>query len=578
MARATGASLLVVLAAESASACECTDSFAACPLWATPELCSQLQSFMHSECSLSCGICEPCAVHAADPCVAVPDDFRPGSIALTFARVASKHELAPTVLSEDPPVIMLDSFADAVEVEVIAREAEAVGFGASGSSCSFKAACNSSALSCVPIQGNHCWALPAMRELEARMLSTMEVPAKNCEPLRFFRYEQGETFQPHHDAAGQLIEPDTPGGPRVWSLYVFLNDVERGGEFRFPQLNISVAPKAGRAVLWPHLMDTDLQSPDERTEHEGAPVASGKKLGVNLHVHRSNLRTRVLAGCAIESEPPIQHTFPYERLAGSGPLHDVVGWHASDAVSQLLEAGASADAASADGTTPLHLASGRGLLEAVGSLLAAGAAVDAADGHGATALHHAARQGQAAAARLLIAAGATVEHSGASGMQPLHLAARLGQAEAVLALLDAGAAVDSRGGKSGLTALHLAARHGHATLARALISAGAAVGSSDKNEATPLHSAAAEGQASLVRMLLDEGGAAVDAAGGRGITALHLAAGLGKLEVVCLLRSKGARTSAQDAAGRKPVDYARRGNHPEVVRLLAGGHTAKEEL
>jgi hypothetical protein len=54
--------------------------------------------------------------------------------------------------------------------------------------------------------------------------------------------------------------------------------------------------------LWPHLLDGDLVTPDMRTEHEGTEVVEGVKLGVNLHAHRSNLRTRVLAGCTVEQE------------------------------------------------------------------------------------------------------------------------------------------------------------------------------------------------------------------------------------------------------------------------------------
>ena len=86
----------------------------------------------------------------------------------------------------------------------------------------------------------------------------------------------------------------------MWTLYTFLNDVPEGGHFRFPRLDISIQPKPGRAILWPHLLDSDLVTPDERTEHEGAIVLGeqgGRKYGVNLHAHRNNLRTRILAGC-----------------------------------------------------------------------------------------------------------------------------------------------------------------------------------------------------------------------------------------------------------------------------------------
>ena len=125
-----------------------------------------------------------------------------------------------------------------------------------------------------------------MRQLESRMVDVVGVPAENCEPLRFVHYSAGgQRFGPHHDAVGQGgIDPHTPGGPRSWTLYTFLTRVEAGGALRFPALNLSIEARPGRAVLWPHLLDDDLQSVDERTVH-GAPVFDGIKVGVNLHAH-----------------------------------------------------------------------------------------------------------------------------------------------------------------------------------------------------------------------------------------------------------------------------------------------------
>ena len=51
-----------------------------------------------------------------------------------------------------------------------------------------------------------------------------------------------------------------------------------GGAFSFPHLNLTVPAAAGRALLWPHLMDTDLATPDMRTEHEGTEVIAGVRL------------------------------------------------------------------------------------------------------------------------------------------------------------------------------------------------------------------------------------------------------------------------------------------------------------
>ena len=78
-------------------------------------------------------------------------------------------------------------------------------------------------MSCLPVDGSACWEDPTLRDLEKQMLEVVNLPAENCEPLRFVRYRSSQSFGPHHDAQGQSgIAPHTPGGPRVWTLYLFL--------------------------------------------------------------------------------------------------------------------------------------------------------------------------------------------------------------------------------------------------------------------------------------------------------------------------------------------------------------------
>ena len=242
--------VFVVLIARS-DGCTNGDRYASCYRWAAAGQCKLLPRFMNAECPVSCGLCEHIAV---DPCVQLEDSAGPGAIVSTFSYAVATHtELKPTVLSRDPFVVMFDEFAGAKEVEEIANIAEDVGFGAKGSSCGFKsvhkAGCNSASMSCIPIAGGSCWSHAVMERFEERMLEVVQLPAENCEPLRFFQYDEGETFTLHHDAAGQHdIAVDTPGGPRVWTLYVFLSAAASGGSFDFPRLNVSIAAKPGRAV------------------------------------------------------------------------------------------------------------------------------------------------------------------------------------------------------------------------------------------------------------------------------------------------------------------------------------------
>ena len=52
------------------------------------------------------------------------------------------------------------------------------------------------------------------------------------------------------------------------TLFLYLNDVEEGGGTHFPLLDITVQPKKGSALLWPSVVDEDIEQKDFRTDHE----------------------------------------------------------------------------------------------------------------------------------------------------------------------------------------------------------------------------------------------------------------------------------------------------------------------
>ena len=77
------------------------------------------------------------------------------------------------------------------------------------------------------------------------------------------RYRSGgtERFQLHFDAIHQFAS-------RYLVLLWYLNDVEAGGETRFPQLDYAVRPQAGRLLMFP---------PYWMYQHEGVPPLAGEK-------------------------------------------------------------------------------------------------------------------------------------------------------------------------------------------------------------------------------------------------------------------------------------------------------------
>ena len=56
---------------------------------------------------------------------------------------------------------------------------------------------------------------------------------------------------------------------------------ECGGGTGFPELNITVQPKKGSALLWPSVLDEKPNEKDDRTDHEALAVKKGIKYGAN---------------------------------------------------------------------------------------------------------------------------------------------------------------------------------------------------------------------------------------------------------------------------------------------------------
>ena len=71
-----------------------------------------------------------------------------------------------------------------------------------------------------------------------------------------------------------------------------------GGGTRFPLLDITVQPKKGNAVLWPSVVDEDIEKKDFRTDHEALPVIKGVKFGANAWIHTRNYREAEANDCA----------------------------------------------------------------------------------------------------------------------------------------------------------------------------------------------------------------------------------------------------------------------------------------
>jgi prolyl 4-hydroxylase len=118
------------------------------------------------------------------------------------------------------------------------------------------------------------------------------MPIRNAEMFQVVHYESGTEYKPHFDSFDQSTELGKkywePGGQRMITALIYLNDVEDGGATYFPELNISINPKKGNVLVF-HNTISETTNINPRSLHAGMPVTSGEKWAANLWF-RENLR------------------------------------------------------------------------------------------------------------------------------------------------------------------------------------------------------------------------------------------------------------------------------------------------
>jgi prolyl 4-hydroxylase len=140
-----------------------------------------------------------------------------------------------------------------------------------------------------------CQENPLVKQIAAKIAEVTGIPPTNSESFQVLKYELGQKYNVHHDFG--YDDNAKPCGPRILTFFIYLSDVEEGGETNFPDLGIAVTPKQGRALLWPSVLDSDLLEKDSRTMHEARPVVKGRKFAANSWIHLYDFATPNLWGC-----------------------------------------------------------------------------------------------------------------------------------------------------------------------------------------------------------------------------------------------------------------------------------------
>ncbi|CAK0818379.1 unnamed protein product [Prorocentrum cordatum] len=244
-------------------------------------------SFMIDVCARSCNTCHlrnlttRCG-HLLD----MPESVEPGAINRTVQRMLNIRGLSVEILSEDPWILKFPKFLTEEEIAFL-TDAKTRGPWNTGQTEEYgrrKEVYTGFRKTDVAWCNCPCQDHPVGRMLVSRVSEVLQVHPHYLEKMQFLRYTPGMFFKPHHDAylVGSPNDPRNTRKHRVYTFFMYLTDVARGGATHFPSLGLKVQPERGAAILWPSVYDHDPWKADPRTEHEGLAVEEGEKLSLNM--------------------------------------------------------------------------------------------------------------------------------------------------------------------------------------------------------------------------------------------------------------------------------------------------------
>jgi hypothetical protein len=284
----------------------CNDRHQQCVNFAAQGECEANPGWMIVNCPSSCNAC-----HLLDPKVRCARDrlgikedhvYAPGDMEAMFQSITKMYgdQYGINILSTDPWVVTFDNFLTDNEIDALINSVEgnwerstdtgtANEFGEVGRVLSQGRTSNNAWCR------KECYDNPYVRNVMKKIADITWVPEENFESFQVLRYEIGQLYKTHHDASVQQTR--LACGTRILTFFLYLSDVEEGGETAFPSLGIKVRPKKGSALLWPSTLDHEPNSIDHRTVHEARPVIKGSKFAANTWIHSHNYAVPNLMGC-----------------------------------------------------------------------------------------------------------------------------------------------------------------------------------------------------------------------------------------------------------------------------------------
>jgi prolyl 4-hydroxylase len=119
---------------------------------------------------------------------------------------------------------------------------------------------------------------PIVNKVENKIYHELGIESIYAEPTQGQLYEVEQYFHNHHDyfLGDGYTNHCLASGQRTYTFMIYLNDVEEGGETKFPELELSFKPTKGTAVVWKNSNGKGTEN--KASLHTGTPVIKGKKM------------------------------------------------------------------------------------------------------------------------------------------------------------------------------------------------------------------------------------------------------------------------------------------------------------
>ena len=162
-------------------------------------------------------------------------------------RIAEAFPTSARFLSNDPPILYFEKFLSTQECDAVRSAGEASlqpSIGALNTEQTLTRAVHTGRSSHNAWCTGSCAANPTIKRIEAKIANVTGFSFSNMEPLQILRYTESQEYQAHLDFIPQ--QASQPAGPRVFTFFLYLNDVPPGGGgttwFPHAEVNSSVRP------------------------------------------------------------------------------------------------------------------------------------------------------------------------------------------------------------------------------------------------------------------------------------------------------------------------------------------------